>query len=129
MKSFIIYNALGEILRTGRCPDKDLQLQAGSDESVMEGIADDSLHIIVDEMVVDKPLESEESKNAELLLALRIKRDFILTWCDWTQLSDSPLTDSDKIAWQAYRQELRDLPETYSDATLMDQVVFPNPPN
>jgi hypothetical protein len=129
MKSFIIYNALGEILRTGQCPDKDLQLQAGSDESVMEGIADDSLHIIVDEMVVDKPLESEESKNAELLLALRIKRDFILTWCDWTQLSDSPLTDSDKIAWQAYRQELRDLPETYSDATLMDQVVFPNPPN
>jgi hypothetical protein len=129
MKSFIIYNALGEILRTGRCPDKDLQLQAGSDESVMEGIADDSLHIIVDQMVVDKPLESEESKNAELLLALRIKRDFILTWCDWTQLSDSPLTDSDKIAWQAYRQELRDLPETYSDATLMDQVVFPNPPN
>ena len=129
MKSFIIYNALGEILRTGRCPDKDLQLQAGSDESVMEGIADDSLHIIVDEMVVDKPLESEGSKNAELLLALRIKRDFILTWCDWTQLSDSPLTDSDKIAWQAYRQELRDLPETYSDATLIDQVVFPNPPN
>ena len=129
MKSFIIYNALGEILRTGQCPDKDLQLQAGSDESVMEGIADDSLHIIVDQMVVDKPLESEESKNAELLLALRIKRDFILTWCDWTQLSDSPLTDSDKIAWQAYRQELRDLPETYSDATLMDQVVFPNPPN
>jgi hypothetical protein len=129
MKSFIIYNALGEILRTGRCPDKDLQLQAGSDESVMEGIADDSLHIIVDEMVVDKPLESEESKNAELLLALRIKRDFILTWCDWTQLSDSPLTDSDKIAWQAYRQELRDLPETYSDATPIDQVVFPNPPN
>ena len=129
MKSFIIYNALGEILRTGRCPDEDLQLQAGSDESVMEGIADDSLHIIVDEMVVDKPLESEESKNAELLLALRIKRDFILTWCDWTQLPDSPLTDSDKIAWQAYRQELRDLPETYSDATPIDQVVFPNPPN
>ena len=129
MKSFIIYNALGEILRTGQCPDRDLQLQAGSDESVMEGIADDSLHIIVDEMVVDKPLESEGSKNAELLLALRIKRDFILTWCDWTQLSDSPLTDSDKIAWQAYRQELRDLPETYSDATLIDQVVFPNPPN
>ena len=127
MKSFITYNALGEILRSGQCPDEDLQLQAGSDESVMEGIADDSMHIIVDGMVVDKPLESEESKNAESLLALRIKRDFILNWCDWTQLPDSPLTDSDKIAWQAYRQELRDITshENWPNLTDEDWPILP----
>ena len=85
------------------------------------------MHIIVDGMVVDKPLESEESKNAESLLALRIKRDFILNWCDWTQLPDSPLTDSDKIAWQAYRQELRDITshENWPNLTDEDWPILP----
>lgn len=31
---------------------------------------------------------------------------------DWTQTNDSPLTDSKKTEWAAYRQSLRDLPET-----------------
>ena len=49
--------------------------------------------------------------DTELALsAIRAKRDGLLTESDWTQLSDSPLTDTIKLAWKTYRQELRDFP-------------------
>jgi hypothetical protein len=54
-------------------------------------------------------------------------RDYVKAWrnqelasCDWTQLSDSPV--SNKSEWAAYRQELRDLPEQGPDPKLW---VFP----
>ena len=40
----------------------------------------------------------------------RIVRNQKLTKCDWTQLQDSTLTESQKLNWQTYRQSLRDWP-------------------
>lgn len=57
--------------------------------------------------------------------AIRIVRGRLLAACDWTQVVDAPLTDEQKIVWQAYRQALRDLPQTYSDP---DTVAWPEPP-
>lgn len=45
---------------------------------------------------------------------LRVVRDALIACTDWTQAADAPLTQSQKTAWAAYRQALRDLPETYS---------------
>lgn len=42
--------------------------------------------------------------------SVRADRDKRLASCDWTQMADSPLSDSDKTAWAGYRQSLRDLP-------------------
>ena len=42
--------------------------------------------------------------------SVRAERDKKLTDTDWTQMADSPLSDSDKTAWATYRQSLRDLP-------------------
>ena len=42
--------------------------------------------------------------------SVRAERDKKLTDTDWTQMTDSPLSDSDKTAWATYRQSLRDLP-------------------
>ena len=127
MKSFIVYNKFGEILRTGKCSDEDLHLQAGSDENVMEGVADDSLHIIVDGVVNDKQPLSEEEKSAAALSKLRIKRDLILKWCDWTQMPDSPLSESNKLALQVYRQALRDITnhENWPNLTDEDWPILP----
>ena len=47
--------------------------------------------------------------------ALRHYRDTLLRESDWTQFTDSPLTDSKKTEWKTYRQSLRDLPATESD--------------
>lgn len=40
---------------------------------------------------------------------IRERRTIKLKECDWTQLSDSPLTPEKKEQWQIYRQSLRDI--------------------
>jgi hypothetical protein len=54
---------------------------------------------------------------------VRAQRDQLLTASDWTQLSDSPVTD--KAPWIAYRAALRNLPETQTDPT---NITWPTPP-
>ena len=46
---------------------------------------------------------------------LRTDRNIKLVESDWTQYTDSPLTDENKASWATYRQELRDLPTTTSN--------------
>lgn len=48
-----------------------------------------------------------ENKSAQV----RTDRNQFLAECDWTQLPDSPLSDADKTLWNAYRQQLREVPE------------------
>ena len=42
---------------------------------------------------------------------VRRERNERLSASDWTQVADAPV---DQAAWAAYRQALRDLPQTYS---------------
>ncbi|UZP67703.1 phage tail assembly chaperone [Desulfovibrio mangrovi] len=41
--------------------------------------------------------------------AVRAERDSLLAACDFTQLTDAPLSAEAKAAWAAYRQALRDI--------------------
>jgi hypothetical protein len=65
----------------------------------------------------DERIAEEEAKEAarDYWAELRILRDQKLFDCDWTQVSDSPLTVEQKTAWKMYRQQLRDLPKNTSD--------------
>jgi len=54
---------------------------------------------------------------------LRSERNRKLVSCDWTQGADVP--DAIKLAWQPYRQSLRDITNTYSN---MLDVVWPEEP-
>jgi hypothetical protein len=58
----------------------------------------------------------EEEKPARAMVSLRKKRNILLVSSDWTQASDSPLTDEVKTTWATYREELRDLPESADPA-------------
>jgi len=51
-------------------------------------------------------------------------RNNLLRLSDWTQLPDAPITTAQKTVWKAYRQALRDLPETVGDG----ETVWPTPP-
>ena len=63
--SFIVYDAIGKILRTGICPKSVLQVQAtGPTEFVIEGEADDA---------VDK-IEIEEFDDKGKPIKVRIKK-------------------------------------------------------
>jgi len=130
VKQFIVYDLHGEIIRTGLCSDLDFSIQADENQFVMEGVADDSCHIIVDGQIVDKPevIVSDEQLKAEVIFALRLKRNNSLYKSDWTQFSDSPLSDSKKAEWAIYRQALRDITETYTDAISISDIIWPTKP-
>jgi|11_taG_2_1085331.scaffolds.fasta_scaffold00808_8 ABC-type phosphonate transport system ATPase subunit len=73
----------------------------------------------------DAELQSkiEEIKSALPISKLRNSRNRRLQETDWTQLGDIPADT--KSAWQAYRQALRDITNTYSS---LDDVVWPTKP-
>jgi hypothetical protein len=54
--------------------------------------------------------------------AVRAERDRRLADCDWTQVTDAPLTGTDREGWADYRQALRDIPQTQADP---DSIVWP----
>tara|TARA_R100000781_G_scaffold113964_1_gene83640 strand:+ start:1176 stop:1409 length:234 start_codon:yes stop_codon:yes gene_type:complete len=60
---------------------------------------------------------------------LRLIRKTLLQESDWTQASDSPLTNAKKTEWATYRQQLRDLPASYSNEDSINDVVFPSEPS
>lgn len=60
----------------------------------------------------------------ELLNAIRIQRDKLLAETDWTQLPDNNLSETKRQEWIAYRQQLRDFPETCD----INNPIFPTPP-
>lgn len=57
--------------------------------------------------------------------SIRLERNTKLSDCDWTQLPDSQLSDSEKADWATYRQSLRDIT---SQPTFPDSVIWPNNP-
>ena len=75
-------------------------------------------------------LQELENGEAELIPyvvswnEIRSKRDALLTASDWSVASDATPKPS-KEAWLAYRQALRDLPQTFFTP---EEVVFPNKP-
>jgi hypothetical protein len=62
-------------------------------------------------------LAEEELREAsrDYWKEFRNERNRKLIECDWTQLSDSPITKQKKQEWAVYRQALRDLPENTND--------------
>ena len=59
---------------------------------------------------------------------VRGQRNELIINSDWTQVSDSPLTVEQKAEYAAYRQTLRDIPATYSDADSLDAIIWPTQP-
>lgn len=52
---------------------------------------------------------------------IRSQRNLLLAASDWTQLADAYLTETEKIAWNEYRQALRNLPQDFS---MPEEVIF-----
>lgn len=88
----------------------------------MYAITETSFRAITDGMNLN-PGEARVSELPDELLTriaaerVRAERTRRLRATDWTQAPDSPLAPEPKLAWAAYRQGLRDLPE---------QAGFPN---
>jgi len=59
---------------------------------------------------------------------VRLQRDWQLINSDWTQAADATqsVTAAKKTKWATFRQELRDIPTTFTNP---EDVVFPTPPD
>ena len=57
---------------------------------------------------------------------VRMERNSKLSQSDWTQTSDSPLTDEKKAEWATHRQALRDYPASASKVS--ELAGFPDDP-
>ena len=68
----------------------------------------------------------KENFGTDYIGALRHMRNILLRESDWTQFTDSPLSESKKNEWKIYRQTLRDLPATESDP---ENATFPTLPS
>ena len=60
---------------------------------------------------------------------LRNIRNHLLAECDWTDLPNAPLTETKKIEWQNYRQQLRDLTNGLTTVDDVNNVVYPTKPS
>jgi hypothetical protein len=67
---------------------------------------------------------SAEELNENKMVQVRNYRNLLLSNSDWTQMSDSPLSDDKKAEWAIYRQILRNLPNTVD----LNNVVYPTQP-
>ena len=75
---------------------------------------------------LDAFLAPSGNENKYLIDRMRQERNALLTQSDWTQMSDTPLSDSKKQEWATYRQALRDFPASWTPADTAD---FPDQPS
>jgi len=121
MANFTIYKTdTGEILSNGttNASIEDFILEDG--QSIIEGIYEVSEYKIIDASPVEQSIDFWET--------IRLQRNELLNQSDWTQINDSPLSDSKKQEWATYRQLLRDLPNTYQSVNNIADVIFPTIP-
>lgn len=74
---------------------------------------------------VDAEIDALKQVSDNKWNAARTVRNWLLSLCDWTQLSDAPLSEEQNTAWQTYRQALRDLPETFETVESIEWPIIP----
>lgn len=98
-----------------------------NDGTPNEAITDFSAYqYLIDGHATEKQrLADENASRVVSFEELRDTRDSLLSDSDWTQLTDTFLSDSEKQEWVTYRQELRDLPNGYEPT---NNPVYPSVP-
>lgn len=130
MKSYVIYNASGEILRCGAGVDpllNDINDPDNEFELLTEWPLDVENYCVENGALVRKPQAILDQEQEEFNRGLfKDQRNALLAASDWTQAADSPLSDAKKAEWATYRQALRDLPANTSDPA---NPTWPTPPS
>ena len=121
MNTFTIYNLeTGEIEHSTTTVAEINEVGLTAEQGIIEGNYQPNEYKIVNgEAVI---------RTDNTLEILRNKRNELLKQSDWTQVNDSPLSDSKKQEWATYRQSLRDLPSTNQSVNNIADVIFPSMP-
>ena len=77
-------------------------------------------------VAVEKKTQDElAADTASKAASVRSERNNMIAACDWTQLDDTPMTNTQKQTWAVYRQSLRDIT---AQSGFPWNVVWPNNP-
>jgi len=131
MEILIIYNSDGKILG-GTTVDENTK--AGVQQQI---ITEGNFSLVHDRMpqagqkVIDGAVVQEaiEVPTVPTLERLREVRTRLLEESDWTQVADSPLSNSKKTEWATYRTQLRNLPSSYDNDDDITDVTWPTKPS
>jgi hypothetical protein len=116
MRSYVVHNADGNILRAGVTDSDVAQAFSGEFEIECDWPADLENYTVVDGALSRKPqADIDAAAASQAWHKLRSLRDTLLQASDWTQSIDSPLNNEQKQLWRTYRQALRDLPSSTTD--------------
>jgi hypothetical protein len=123
---------VGRILKCSTRPD-EFRVKAGPGEKILEVpfVVDDKRHYIdLNSMaLVVRPViePTKEQVIANEWRNVRMRRDILLRECDYVMLADNAerIPVDDFAAWRAYRQELRDITDSFDDPF---GVEFPKKP-
>lgn len=89
-------------------PADAVEITAEQHAALIEGQSQGK-RIVADEVghpvLADPPPPTDD----DLAAVIRAERNMKIAACDWTVLSDAPLTTTEKTNWEAYRQALRDV--------------------
>lgn len=95
---------------------------------VSNAIIDESaLSVRVGELAQSSSATTSQQTIEEAWLSLRKERNIRLAACDWTQLPDAQLNDTEILIWRMYRQCLRDMPSNTVDAFNPSWPTTPQP--
>ena len=75
--------------------------------------------------ITDNTVKIINKSDEEIWFEIRNKRNTLLRESDWTQMNDSPLNTEKKNEWLNYRNNLRNLPQTFINP---DEVIWPDVP-
>lgn len=113
---------------------------AGDLEPVMRKAEPTRLHLRVPndvdpnfcKVILDKG-DYKVVKNDDAIFQLKLQkireeRNQRLQESDWTQLNDVNLNETDRVSWATYRQSLRDLTESISTLSDVDNLQWPIKP-
>ena len=107
---YTIYNADGSLLMIVTCTSESLTAMIPEGGFHVEGHQHMLSTCVDGTLAIPSDDEIAIYADEQDLIAFREVRNTKLAASDWTQVSDSPLSDSKKTEWQTYRQALRDMP-------------------
>lgn len=87
-------------------PADAIEISAAEHEALFAAQAEGKAIVELD----GRPQAVEPQPDLETIAASnRLRRNKALAASDWTQLPDSPLSETERAEWKAWRQELREL--------------------
>jgi len=109
---YTVYNADGSFLMNVTCSAESLVNMLPVGGYYVEGTQSTLSSCVGGTLSIPTDAEESNLNTANALIDFRIERNKRLADTDWSQGSDSPLSETDKQNYRVLRQILRDMPQS-----------------